>query len=360
MTEQPRTYGHVAVRFNHNILVTCGTGLHAAKISPRLIWMYNIYTEQWRKKRIPDQQMAPPPTMDACAVTIAGDMYMFGGCEDNNIFHRFTNNLWKLTMTTERCFSWTKIESQSCTKLPSPRTQHAGWEHEGCLWVFGGLGDNPSTLYLNDHGDYVNLNNNQLLCYDPSNKTWTNPQSFGAVPSPRASHSTAIIKDKLWLLGGDDQSYTYLNDIFSLDMCSRAWTQIETALTKPAGHRHSTLTAISENQLALHGGLENQEVRDTWVYDLPSGTWRQHTLDKNVLRNSHTGSLGANKSIIIIGGCSNGNVPPVVHVMFEPRSLQQLAMKTIYNHQSQLPWTCLPPKLIDQLELSENQNLIKT
>ena len=137
-------------------------------------------------------------------------------------------------------------------------------------------------------------------------------------------------------------------------MCSRTWTQIETGLTKPIGCRLSSLTAISENQLVLHGGVANMAVRDTWIYDLPSGTWRQHTLGKHFRRHSHIGLLGANKNIVIIGGFTDGNSRSVVHVRFEPRSLQQLAMKTIYKQKTQLPWRYLPPKVIAQLGLSAN------
>ena len=40
--------------------------------------------------------------------------------------------------------------------------------------------------------------------------------------------------------------------------------------------------------------------------------------------------------------------------MLEPKSLQQLAMKTIYDKQDALPWKRLPTKLIAQLGLYEN------
>ena len=36
--------------------------------------------------------------------------------------------------------------------------------------------------------------------------------------------------------------------------------------------------------------------------------------------------------------------------MFEPKCLQQLAMKIIYKYQDQLPWKLLPTKLISKLE----------
>ena len=47
-------------------------------------------------------------------------------------------------------------------------------------------------------------------------------------------------------------------------------------------------------------------------------------------------------------------VSPTFHIMLESKSLQQLAMKTIYDKQDALPYKHLPTKLIAQLGLCEN------
>ena len=319
--------------------------------------MYNVYTDQWRKYDIPGRKSAPPLLGCACATAIDTGIYMFGGV--NVELKRKTNELWKLTRAPQGYFDWSKINFQHNVKLPSPRIDHSGWEYETCLWVFGG--ESPvSPEYLNDHGDFSGQYSNQLLCYDPSTQMWTNPECFGSVPSPRSDHSTDMIRDKVWLFGGTDNSWVTLEDLFELDMQSHVWTQITTDQTKPQGRFDSSLSANSDRQLVLHGGqsefASTTELSDTWIMDLPSQTWRKYTSYQDHGRDCHTGSLGANKSIVIIGGDSSENpdYTPIFHVMLEAKSLQQLAMKTIYNNQGVLPWKCLPSKLVAQLGLLEN------
>ena len=69
--------------------------------------------------------------------------------------------------------------------------------------------------------------NNQLLCFNPSTKKWTNPQCFGDVPSPRATHKTAITDNKVWLFVGLNEFKFPLEDLFDFNMQSCVWTQIE-------------------------------------------------------------------------------------------------------------------------------------
>ena len=110
--------------------------------------------------------------------------------------------------------------------------------------------------------------------------------------------------------------------------------------------------------LVLHAGLRQNgytPLNDTWIFDLQTQAWTQYTSHHDHTRKDHTGILGINKAIIIIGGFTDDEpYTPIFHVMLEPKSLQQLAMKIIYNKQDVLPWKCLPSKLIAQLQLSEN------
>ena len=64
-----------------------------------------------------------------------------------------------------------------------------------------------------------------MLCFDPSIPLWTNPQCFGAIPSPREQHSTTIKEGKAWLFGGSCP--IQLRDLFELDMVSLTWTHIQ-------------------------------------------------------------------------------------------------------------------------------------
>ena len=234
--------------------------------------------------------------------------------------------------------------------------------YEGCLWIFGGYGS-PLDRYLNEYGDFaVNTiyddqgANNQLLCYDPSTQKWTNPECSGSVPFPRFNHASSIIKNKVWLFGGADEIGRDLDDLFQFHMSSHIWTQIESGQIKPACMTIITysLTAISETELILMNvfwvGYTNIAV---WIMDLTSQSWKQYTSPRDHRRHHNAAVSGVNRSVIVTGGfgASIGSYTPTYHLMLEPKSLQQLATKTIYNQRSVLPWKCLPTKLIVRLGL---------
>ena len=349
--------GHLAVRTKNCIVVFGGwhgIGLtRFVPISKDVIWTYNLYTEQWRTHQIHNKNL-PHSSEGACAAAIGTDIYMFGGSMYNRV--KKTNDLWKLS--TQGFFKWSKIDFQHDMKLPAPRKDHSGWEYAECLWVFGGYGmpyELDNTNFLCDHGVFSYMMNNQLICFNPSTKMWTNPQCFGAVPSPRFSHKTAIIKDKVLLFGGKSGVFSNLEDLFEFSMQSHIWTQIESGQTRPQIQGCPSLTAISDRYLILHGGLLLSDESNTWLLDLHSLTWQKHLCNDHP-RHGHTGTLGMNKCVIIIGGLSSTKTghktsTSAFHVMLEPNSLQQIAMKTIYNRQYALPWRSLPQKLIAKLGL---------
>ena len=144
------------------------------------------------------------------------------------------------------------------------------------MWVFGGVGDCP-TGYLDDHGEFIDClgQNNQLLRFDPWTNIWTNPKCFGTIPSPRYGHSTAVIRDNVWLFGGYGGDLCAPDDLFEFDTCICTWTQIRPAGIGPQGRSHSSFSVVSDTQLILHGGvtiLPEKTFSDTWILDLASQT----------------------------------------------------------------------------------------
>ena len=300
------------------------------------------------------------------AVVVDATLYTFGGL-DAKFNHR--NALWTLNKTKTESFTWSFIKFQHDKESPSPRNGHTGWEYGGKLWVFGGEGPSPEH-YLNDNGtaEFIALQypyecNNQLLCYDPSTHKWTNPQCFGFFPSPRFDHVSAIIKDNVWVLGGNTPSFDSRNDTFELSMDCLTWTHIQTNHPHQMLRESCSLTALSDHQLVLYLGCEiDQQIwlpfSDTWIMDVRSHSWTQYTR-KDHARRWHTGSTGLNNNVIIIGGVNDFNTyesyNSVFLVMLKAKSLQQLAMQTIYKHQDELNWNCLPKKLTTLLGLSTKQ-----
>ena len=352
-------YRHAAVRLENRILVLGGSMVTSSRAIP----VYNLFTEMWSKLVIPDHKSVPPPTGASCAVVIAHDIYTFGG---HLVGERvLLNALWRLTRDPTGSLSFDEIQFSSTVKTPAPRTEHRGWEYADKLWSFGGYCNLPtSSSYLNVYGDFVGDHaysiNNQLLCFNPASCEWSNVKCFGDVPSPRAMHATAAVGDKTWLYGGRALR-NVVDEMYELNMCSLTWTQIQTYQPRPQGSLLSSLTAIrAGTRLVLHGGIpgaRTASIKDTWILDLPSRSWRLHASDEGNARYGHTGSSGINSSVVILGGITRKEYgatgTPVSHnftMRLEPKSLQQMAMQTVYTYQKELPCETLPRKLLKQID----------
>ena len=306
---------------------------------------------------IPESKTVPHNIVDACAVAILDDVYVFGG--DSLSSFTETNALWTLKRTANTCYAWSEIPTKTNKKAPSPRECHRGWEYGGYLWVFGGYGPSPFG-YLNDSGEYAHGWTNQLLSFDTSSQEWTNPKSSGSIPSSRCSYASTIVSHNVWLYGGEGVT-AIIDELYELNMSSLIWTQIQTGHPKPQWHAGTTLNGTSGSKLVLHGGYDAKcrAVNDTWILDIPSRTWRQYKSDADHVRCDHTSTVGVNGCSIIIGGAKEDSgtykdYSTLFFIMLEPRSLRQLAMQMIFKHRVELPWQHLPNKLIALLGISES------
>ena len=301
-----KLFGHVAINMDHYILVFGGrlSKLKDCSHTSHVIFMYNLYTEQWRKHVIPQGQTVPEKTYYACAAAIGADVYMFGGFMLKE--RRLTNAVWKLVYDPQGSFAWSEIVATNNMNTPSPRNYHTGWEYEEKLWTFGGHGKWPNR-YLNEFGDFVNRCNNQLLCFNPSTEEWTNPQCYGMIPEPRAFHVTTKCHNKVWLYGGSSDRWNVFKDLLELDMHSCTWTLIQTLQIENFARAcmYYTLSTLSVDKLIVHGVVTSKSIAsDTWILDLPTKTWRKYpqNLDTDISRSGHTGSQGINNNVVIIGG----------------------------------------------------------
>ena len=343
-----------AVRFHHCILLFGSQCCKTPKVN--VIFVYNIYTEQWRKYLIPSNGKAPTLLWQGmCLQLINETIYMFGGLsKDRKVFNK---QLSELTNKTG-CYVWNEVSSNSADNAPPPRCMHQTWEYSNKLWTFGGLGPAmPESLSMNgdfvasfsQHGRVLLFSNNQLLCFDPSCKEWTSPKCYGIIPPPRFMHATTKIGNKVWLYGGHCRSVDF-NDLYELDMPSFTWTCIQTNQPKPPGLAACMLTAVTDHQIVLHGGAKQSGKResDIWILDLKSHSWQKY-VSNNVDPSSFRSTCrGMNSSIISVGGMGETKSfrDMSFYVMLEPKSLQQLAVKIINKHQDTLQWKrFLPNKL---------------
>ena len=135
---------------------------------------------------------------------------------------------------------------------------------------------------------------------------------------------------------------------------------------KPQKRYCCTLNVISDSTLVLHGGAlrggnhRYQTSSDTWILDLSTQTWRQYKYMRDHSRDSHKGITGLN-SCVIITCCgkhpleSYDDYTTIFHIMLAPKSLQQLAMQSVFKHRDVPPWKWLPSKLQTCLGLTESE-----
>ena len=97
--EFPARHSHIAIRMENCIIVFGGVEMHCPAVSPGIIWMYNLYTEQWGKHVIQDTEKLLSRTIYPYAARIEADIFMFGGYDLREDHH--TNAVWKLTRTPE-------------------------------------------------------------------------------------------------------------------------------------------------------------------------------------------------------------------------------------------------------------------
>ena len=395
-TPLPR-YGHVAVRVLNSIVLfggeyeqhyTCrkysemnnafgGYPVHErGAIEMNTIWVYDLSTDQWeRLVCLQGEYERPRRLAGMVAVVIGTDIYVHGG---NTLGHlrKCTADLFKLSCIG-KTVKWNEILFGNIwltfdRKIPSPRTNHTGWEFNDKLYIFGGFGE-PVNKYLHDsdevHGDNDDderyMLHNQMCCFNPQEKKWTVVKSTGDKPSARQGHATTKIHKTIWLYGGEDHDTIY-DDLYTLDMDTLTWSKMQPWGTprNPNPHTFHTLTAISEDKIILYGRNDNLS---PWLLDTASLSWHQYPrFHFNELeveeRQHHTATMGL-ESVIIFGGKnwnSRGQVNAVstnifsintVQLSIRPKTMKKLAFEGAYEHRQDVAqeWKVLPRHLKNQL-----------
>ncbi|OTF78681.1 kelch domain-containing protein [Euroglyphus maynei] len=289
----------------------------------------------------------PLERSNACATIINDYLYMFGGfSEEGNL-----NTLYRLNLCT---LKWRRMKPVVGRLEPLPCDKNVCWEYDEKFFLFGGYGPVPRVWnedftfqFLFDtssHWHYVRGWNNQLVCYDPDTNQWEWPQQSGQIPSARAACAASKIGHHIFLFGGR-MNRERMNDMYMLDMRTMRWTQIQPNNVEHVvrGRSWHTLTPVSDQMLVLYGGFshDNQPLKDCWIFDTRSYTWREIVLPFEKPRFWHSATLstfgemlgGATKELI----SSYHRNPRYNHIFakdmftikFQPQSLFRICLSTI-------------------------------
>uniref|UniRef100_A0A671V3U7 Kelch domain containing 1 n=1 Tax=Sparus aurata TaxID=8175 RepID=A0A671V3U7_SPAAU len=240
-----------------------------------------------------------PPTMSgACGCSLKGDMYIFGGYD----FSGQTNEMYCVNLTDTKYMSRKIIHESGIFLFPR-------------IIYFGGYGEKTTDdvrsrkdcFLVEEESWIVDLIwgwNNEVHIFDPVHASWSEPRTHGQAPSARATHASAQLGHRGYIIGGKVME-TSTSDIHCLDLESWTWSKIIPVSSSPVGRSWHTLTAVSDSSLFLFGGLSKdcKPMSDGWLFDVETKEWKEveHPF-KHKLRLWHTACIGTDSDVIVFGG----------------------------------------------------------
>ena len=243
-------------------------------------YMSKICTFDGSLKWKPVHTSMGPETYRSAAVTsIFGDIYLFGGRNDEG---EAKNDLWWY-----RNGKWERLLTEN---PPPPRYDCSINAYEAKLIVFGG--QNGADVF----GDLWELDIPTLV--------W-NKIDIPDGPSPRFAHATAFTTTQLWLFGGKGIS-EYMNDFYCCDLYERKWYKIvtETIPECRAWHRAFWVQDQGSLSFAMFGGAgRGSALNSFWIFDYDSGDWYSPVIEgeQPTGRYAHVSTV-VDGVVYIIGG----------------------------------------------------------
>uniref|UniRef100_A0A8P4GAQ8 Kelch domain-containing protein 1 n=1 Tax=Dicentrarchus labrax TaxID=13489 RepID=A0A8P4GAQ8_DICLA len=288
----------------------------------------------------------PPSMSGTCGCSLNGHMYIFGGYDKIGQ----SNQIFCVNLTDGK-YTWRSIKHK-IGSAPSHRDKLSCWIHKGSYLV----------LFFFQLEDVVWGWNNEVHVFDPVHASWSEPQTHGRTPTPRATQASATLGCRGYICGGRVMG-TRMSDIHCLDLESWTWSEIIPVSTTPVGRSWHTLTAVSDSSLFLFGGLnvDCKPMNDGWLFDVQTKKWREHPF-KTKPRLWHTACLGKDSDVIVFGGSCDyifniltGHCNDALIFQMQPYSLYRICenyiAKNVKNcevlrHQLLL----LPPKLVTAVQ----------
>jgi hypothetical protein len=116
----------------------------------------------------------------------------------------------KLTRLLRASAGSLKVRKALIKGKMQPLSRHQACAHGSLLYVFGGF--DGKTQF------------NNLSYFDVDTGVWAAPLVRGDIPKPRSNHACAIVGNRMFLFGGNNQhtsgKYQVLDDFYMLDLSS--------------------------------------------------------------------------------------------------------------------------------------------
>lgn len=176
------------------------------------------------------------------------------------------------------------------------------WGHSSCaldnedrkeIFVFGGFG-----------GMGRHVRRNELLLLDPILGT-LRAVDTEASPSPRLGHTSSLVKDQMFVIGGRADPLKILSDIWVFNTAKDEWRKLECiGNIFPPRHRHAA--AVIGSKIYVFGGLNNETISSSLhVLETDSLQWKEILANGQwpCARHSHT-MVAFGSKLFMFGGCN--------------------------------------------------------
>lgn len=215
----------------------------------------------------------------------------------------FQNKLWviggvELPMLDKLNDVWYSDDGDTWTLATasadfSIRRAHTTVVFDDKLWVIGGLNDAlfpASNTYLND------------VWYSSDGVTWTEATPDAGF-AKRAFHTSAVFDDKIWVIGGVEESSLRLRDVwYSSDGVS--WTEATSSASFQSRGNHTT--EVFDDKLWVMGGFGSSELNDVW-YSSDGANWTEATGAAAFPARTGLTSVVLDDKLWVVGGFDTSN-----------------------------------------------------
>ena len=206
-----------------------------------------LSSTEFIKSRVRNEKLAPPPRKDHTLTYSPYDdkIYLYGGWDPLqwDYENAYFSDVWSL----DNQWVWRKEELLGVQ--PDPRRGHTAVFSQipvPCLVVFGG-----AVEYNKLVAEVFVLNLNK--------KKWKKMKSSGNAPPPVAWHSSHIIKDKMYVIGGIMERDAFNQEIYVMNMNSFVWNIVKISKGKmEPRYAHSGITC-GECIIILGGAKQRVE-----------------------------------------------------------------------------------------------------
>jgi hypothetical protein len=188
------------------------------------------------------------PRCAGVALEHAGKMWVLGGTEHyyygNN--DSLKNDVWASTDGQQ----WQAINRSAAWQ---PRAYHQAVSFKDRIYVMGGGNYDPDHVAFNDV--WSSIDGVSWIC-ETTQAPW----------KPRLWFSTAVYRDKIWLLGGWSKQHGNFGDVWFSDD-GKNWQQFESKSCWKARHEHSAF--VFRDKLWIAGGHAQPLSNEVWSLALP-------------------------------------------------------------------------------------------